>query len=109
MKFHLFVIHHVVVPQMSGHGAQQNILDPSSYWGLRGCKYNGKDTTLMMFDGDIDWDHPSFANKNNDKLFDKNRDGHGTLCAGIACGYEFQNQYGICCGVAPGAKFGMRL
>ena len=104
MKFHFIFIHHVVVPQMSGHGAQQYLLDPSSYWGLRDCKYKGEGTTLMMFDGGIDWDHPSFANKNNDKLFDKDRDGHGTLCAGIACGDEFQNEHGICCGVAPGAK-----
>ena len=116
MKFHF--ICHVVVPelQMCGYGAQQkNAPDPSSYWGLRDCKYIGEGTTLMLFDTGIDWTHPSFASK-GDKLwllqykqhqpcgFDE--DGHGTMCAGIACGDEYGKPV-ICRGVAPGAKLGI--
>ena len=110
------------------YGTQNsNVLDPSSYWKLRKCcKYKGEGTTLMVFDTGIDKTHPSFASrKNNTSLWlpqeqlraqftcdDKHELGHGTICAGIACGdkYTITDKDGnkfTCRGVAPEAKLGI--
>ena len=75
------------------------IPDPASYWSLNEiCKrYRGDGMNLLMFDTGITREfHPSFALgpvvyrkithypiANCDDL-----DGHGTFCAGIACGIE---------------------
>ena len=81
----------------------------------------------MVFDTGIDMEHPSFEKKlENDMLWlpqldeqsiscdDMNKNGHGTFCAGIACGCErkvtYKNGTGrsfICRGVAPNAKLGV--
>ena len=109
---------------MRCHGAHK--IDPSSYWSLRKyCKYKGEGTTLMVFDTGIDRNHPSFASKGDDKLWlpqeqsqeqfscdDKSEHGHGTMCAGIACGDEVKltdedGKRFTCRGVAPGARLGI--
>ena len=100
------------------HGVQQrDAPDPSSYWNLHGRKYEGEGTTLMVFDTGIDKNHPSFASK-GDKLWlpqgiDCNdEEGHGTRCAGIACGDEVlvtkeDGSIFTCRGVAPAARLGV--
>lgn len=63
-----------------------------------------------MFDTSIAPNHPSFTGKGASKLDfysqESNEiDGHGTLCAGIACGVEYQDKELAVTyrGVAPGA------
>ena len=72
--------------------------DPASYWSLNEiCKYKGEGMKLLMFDTGITItlaSHPSFTNREIKKkrhFFACNcndLDGHGTFCAGIACGNE---------------------
>ena len=99
-----------------GSGFKRSILetpDPASYWSLNEvCKtYKGNGLKLLMFDTGITHEpHPSFAQVkiqtfgNCDDL-----DGHGTCCAGIACGNELSvaNVHSLpvtCRGVAPNAN-----
>ena len=75
----------------------------------------------MVFDTGIDKSHPSFSSKSlllppeAGSYDDMDENGHGTLCAGIACGAELKGTYHLykdgksfeCCGVAPNAKLGI--
>ena len=73
----------------------------------------------MIFDTGIYKNHESFARKGEnlwapqDKLnYLNDNDGHGTLCAGIACGDKFKGTLEdgktfTCCGVAPNARLGI--
>ena len=82
--------------------------DPASYWSLNEiCKYGGNGTTLLMFDTGITREsHPSFPLVKVEALDDL--DGHGTCCAGIACGslhvYNVDGVLVKCRGVAPNAN-----
>ena len=85
--------------------------DAASFWNLdKYCEYTGEGTTLVMFDTGIT-NHPSIIEKHARELLQiysldsEDFDGHGTLCAGIACGVKFQDEElaVTCCGVAPGA------
>ena len=85
--------------------------DAVSFWNLdKYCEYTGEGTTLVMFDTGIT-NHPSIIEKHARELLQiyssdsEDFDGHGTLCAGIACGVKFQNEElaVTCRGVAPGA------
>ena len=96
-----------------GSGFDTSILetpDPASYWSLNEiCKYRGNGMKLLIFDTGIRHEsHPSFTPdpeiyrgiemfglSNCDDL-----DGHGTCCAGIACGNELKLSI-KCRGVAP--------
>ena len=81
----------------------------------------------MVFDTGIDWAHQSFSSKSEDMLllpqeggfcdeggscYDVDENGHGTFCAGVACGAKQVGTYKdgesfTCCGVAPNAKLGI--
>ena len=75
----------------------------------------------MVFDTGIDRAHQSFSSRSEDMLLlpqeggsydDMDEDGHGTFCAGVACGDEQDGTYKdnksfTCCGVAPNAKLGI--
>ena len=88
--------------------------DPSSYWKLQQhCKYEGEGTTIAIVDTGIHKDHPAFASISlcefvgDRSLSVTDTDGHGTLCAGVACGDPFQSKFVgsivKCRGVAPKA------
>ena len=102
-----------------GSGFNTSILetpDPASYWSLDEiCKYRGFGMKLLMFDTGITREsHPSFAPAIYRKIekfgldSGDDVDGHGTCCAGIACGNSHvYNENGVpikCCGVAPNAN-----
>ena len=84
----------------SGSGFSKSYLetpDPASYWSLNEiCKsYRGNGMKLLMFDTGITHEaHPSFAPAVYRKIEEygldtcNDLDGHGTCCAGIACGNE---------------------
>ena len=92
-------------------------INPRTYWRLHECEYTGVGTTLMVFDTGIDKSHPSFSSKSlllpQGSCDDEDKSGHGTLCAGVACGVEKKVtlKHGgkplIVCGVAPNAKLGI--
>ena len=88
--------------------------DSSSYWKLhQHCKYEGEGTTIAIVDTGIQEYHPAFASKRlrefvgDPSLSIIDTDGHGTLCAGVACGDPFQSKFEgsivKCRGVAPKA------
>ena len=103
------------------HDFQKRPINPTTFWKLDDCKYKGDGTTLMVFDTGIDWTHQSFSSKSKDMLLllpeggsydDMDKKGHGTLCAGIACGGDLKGTLKdgkpfVCCGVAPNAKLGI--
>ena len=86
--------------------------DPASYWSLNEiCEHRGDGMTLLMFDTGITHkSHPSFPRLVKvEALADlADLDGHGTCCAGIACGsLQVYNVDGVpvkCRGVAPNAN-----
>ena len=92
--------------------------DPAFYWSLnKTCKnYRGNGMKLLIFDTGIMQDpHPSFASLIEDEKLNmcgldncNDLDGHGTFCAGIACGslqeYDEDGVSVRCCGVAPNAN-----
>ena len=95
-----------------------NTPDPSSHWELQQhCKYDGEGTTIAIVDTGIQKFHPAFASRKHPKsLYQLVGDasltfgdsyGHGTLCAGVACGDPFVNTFDgskvKCRGVAPKA------
>ena len=95
-----------------------NTPDPSSYWELQQhCKYDGEGTTIAIVDMGIQKFHPAFASRKHPKsLYQLVGDasltfgdayGHGTLCAGVACGDPFVSTFDgstvECRGVAPKA------
>ena len=92
--------------------------DSSSYWELhQHCKYEGEGRNLAIVDAGIQKLHPAFASRvNTNRLHQFVGDtsltigdcyGHGTLCAGVACGDPFQSTFDgsivKCRGVAPKA------
>ena len=89
--------------------------DPSSYWRLQEhCKYKGRGTTIAVVDTGIQIDHPAFTSvKCSQFVADASlpctdTNGHGTLCAGVACGAPSRwklkdGSIIVCCGVAPEA------
>ena len=77
---------------------------PSHYWKLRGYSYKGAGTVIAIIDTGIDQYHPAFFNDprqlTGSKIiaainfcgisdYAKDEIGHGTLCAGIACGSSY--------------------
>ena len=96
----------------------RDFINPRTFWNLHDCKYKGDGTTLMVFNTGIDKSHPSFSSKSlllpqdDGSYDDEDENGHGTFCAGIACGAELEAtlEDGISikvCGVAPNAKLGI--
>lgn len=92
--------------------------DSSSYWKLhQHCKYEGEGTNLAMVDSGIEMLHPAFDSRSHPKslyqfvgdasLTIGDSDGHGTLCAGVACGDPLESMLDgstvKCRGVAPKA------
>ena len=89
--------------------------DPAAYWGLYdelACKYTGKGFKLLVFDTGIATTLRCFASKIvGTTLLSMNpcddKDGHGSFCARISCGDQFEDAYDgktvKCRGVAPGA------
>lgn len=92
--------------------------DSSSYWDLyQHCKYEGEGRNLAIVDAGIQMFHPAFASRRHPESFyhfvgDTSLTigdcyGHGTLCAGVACGDPFQSTFDgsivKCRGVAPKA------
>ena len=92
-----------------------------TYWRLEKVHNvygtTGKGTTIAIIDSGIDPSHPAFEGKHNYIVFqdftrgEMNPDavGHGTLCAGIACGngFPYSNlnaEFEFPPGVAPDAK-----
>ena len=97
---------------------KMNYQDPASYYDLYGCPYKGEGINIVIFDKGINIKHPSFASKDEDRLWlpqvklglesDCNdKSGHGTMCAGVACGDEVDFMYDgkkvKCRGIAPEA------
>ena len=88
--------------------------DPSSYWSLNeNCqRYWGNGMKLLMFDTGITHKpHPSFIYRKIERFGLANcddLDGHGTCCAGIACGNLHISRVDSlpvkCRGVAPNAN-----
>lgn len=91
---------------------------PSATWGIqavnvRKSKYTGKDVRLAVLDTGFDFTHPDFAGRViHRKSFvgrqAKDREGHGTHCAGIAGGNRVatvrKGKAGVRYGVAPGVR-----
>ena len=82
-------------------------------WGIqainvRSSKLTGKDVRIAVLDTGFDFTHPDFAGRViHRKSFvgrqAKDREGHGTFCAGIAGG-DRKGKTGVRYGVAPGAR-----
>ena len=102
---------------------------PYHYWSLEKCKYKGEGKVVAIIDSGIDETHPAFiengmdpsstskivlaVNFSDDTGYVKDENGHGTMCAGVACGSTFSipsklnNIYipeNFPSGVAPKAK-----
>jgi subtilisin family serine protease len=85
----------------------------SATWGIqatnvRNSKFLGKDVRLAILDTGFDFTHPDFAGRViHRKSFvgrqAKDREGHGTHCAGIA-GAGKKAKAGVRYGVAPGSR-----
>ncbi|HEY4206030.1 MAG TPA: S8 family serine peptidase [Puia sp.] len=88
-------------------------------WGIqatnvRKSKFSGKDVRLAILDTGFDFTHPDFAGRViHRKSFvgrqAKDREGHGTHCAGIAAGHRvttkvWKGKTGMRYGVAPGSR-----
>ena len=96
-----------------------NTPDPASYWELQeNCTYEGEGTTIAIIDTGIQMNRQSFASRQRNinfyqfagdqSLSDSDTSGHGTFCAGVACGdlVEINMPDGStvrCRGVAPKA------
>lgn len=86
---------------------------PSATWGIqvtnvRKNKFSGKDVRLAILDTGFDFTHPDFAGRViHRKSFvgrqAKDREGHGTHCAGIAGGGR-RGKAGVRYGVAPDSR-----
>jgi len=86
---------------------------PSATWGIqatnvRKSKFSGKDVRLAILDTGFDFTHPDFMGRViHRKSFvgrqAKDREGHGTHCAGIAGGSR-KGKAGVRYGVAPDAR-----
>lgn len=109
---------------------QNKLLDrkqPFNYWNLDTCQYRGEGTVIAIVDSGVDIYHPTFFDDpkkpqlENSKIvaainFAKDKsgyfsssDGHGTKCAGIACGsayasYKDGKLLEFPSGVAPKAR-----
>ena len=89
--------------------------DPSSYWKLqKHCKYDGEGKVIAIVDTGIQMNCQSFASRKLNTNFYQfgslsiiDTDGHGTLCAGVACGDPVESTFDgskvRCRGVAPKA------
>ena len=97
---------------------------PYHYWNLEQCRYKGEGKVVAIVDSGINETHPAFfedgvnpltskivlaVNFNDDKGYVTDVAGHGTVCAGVACGSGFETCHGIDRmeyppGVAPKAK-----
>ena len=96
-----------------------NTPDPASYWELQEhCTYEGEGTVIAIIDTGIKMNRQSFASRQHNinfyqfeadsSLSDSDTNGHGTFCAGVACGdlVEINMPDGStvrCRGVAPKA------
>ena len=75
-----------------------NTPDPASYWNLQHvhCTYQGEGTAIAIIDTGIKMNRQSFASRQRNinfyqfagdqSLSDSDTSGHGTFCAGVACG-----------------------
>ena len=96
-------------------GAGAPLADTSAAaWGLEATRvpsspYHGRGIRIAILDTGLDLSHPDFAGRVVvsrsfvDQLPVADGNGHGTLCAGIACGPE-QPAHGPRYGVAPAAE-----
>ena len=87
------------------HQKPQQNKQPHWYWSLLNCDYKGEGTTIAIIDSGIDENHTAFLDHSTDPATSrvkqranfcggddndvKDEKGHGTFCAGIACGREF--------------------
>ena len=94
--------------------------DPASYWNLQHvhCTYQGEGTAIAIIDTGIKMNRQSFASRElntnffqfvgDSSLSNIDTNGHGTFCAGVACGDRVASNTpdGLtveCRGVAPKA------
>ena len=92
--------------------------DPAAFWGLDDepvCKYTGEGSSLLVFDTGIATTLRCFASREvgksllfvNPDVPNDDNDGHGSFCARISCGDQFESASNgkafTCRGVAPGA------
>jgi len=85
----------------------------STTWGIQATnvsksKFTGKDVKIAVLDTGFDFTHPDFTGRViHRKSFvgrqAKDREGHGTHCAGIAAGSR-KGKAGVRYGVAPGSR-----
>ena len=92
--------------------------DPAAFWHLDdepACKYTGEGVSLLVFDTGIATTLRCFASREvgksllfvNPDVPNDDNDGHGSFCARISCGDQFEGASNgkafTCRGVAPGA------
>ena len=78
---------------------------PYHYWKLEKCKYKGEGKVVAIIDSGVDETHPAFFDDGTDPSTSKiilgvnfvdeigyvtDKTGHGTMCAGVACGSGFE-------------------